>query len=251
MFFYLLRNRTLRSLFTLDETLVEYVRRTKPSLVQKLEYVPDPGDFSGTVTREEARKALGISNEVVLLLVYGTLSRRKGIDALLKATQEPGFPTQVNILFAGKQTAKVMALLASPQARILRKASRLHELNTYLSHEEERLVFKASDVVWLGYRSSHHGASGVLIQAGMTGLPVIACDEGLIGWLTEKNNLGVVVSPGNSRGVAEAIAKLVRQPELRTLYGERGQQVFAHHTSDNFAHSILHKLGLTPVPSRG
>lgn len=251
MFFHLLRNRTLRAVFTFDEPLVEYVWRTKPTLAQKLEYVPDPADFSGTATRDGARKALGISSDAVLLLVYGTpLSGRKGIDTLLNATQEPGFPSQVNILLAGKQKADVMALLASPQARALRKAGRLHELDYFLSDKEEHVVFRASDLVWLGYRSPHFGASGVLVQAGMMGLPVIACDEGLIGWLTQKNDSGIVVSVGNTRGVAEAITKLIRRPELRTLYGEKGKQAFARHTSDYFAHSIVDKLGLTSVPSR-
>lgn len=250
MFYRLLRNRTLRTLFTFDQPLVEYVRQTKPDLAQKLGYVPDPADFSGTATRDEARKALGISSEVVLLLVYGSpLSRRKGIDTLLDTTRQPGFPPQVHVLLAGKQREDVTVLLASPQAKALRKEGRLHELDAFLSAEEEHAVFRASDVVWLGYRSPHYGSSGVLVQAGMMGLPVIACDEGLVGWLTEKNDSGIVVSVGDPRGVAEAMIKLVRHPELRALHGEKGRQAFAHHTSEHFAHSILDKLGLTSVPS--
>ncbi len=65
----------------------------------------------------------------------------------------------------------------------LTAAGRLHELTHYLSEEEENTVFSSADVVWLGYLA-HYQMSGVLVQAGMMGLPNIACEEGLIGWLT-------------------------------------------------------------------
>ena len=52
-------------------------------------------------------------------------------------------------------------------------------MNRYLNMDEENMVFSAADVVWLGYQGHYH-MSGVLVQAGVMGLPVVASDEGLM-----------------------------------------------------------------------
>ena len=84
-----------------------------------------------------------------------------------------------------RQEAKIQALLKSRKGSQLTMSERLHQINKFLSDEEEYLVFKASDIVWLGYRE-HYTMSGVIIQACRMGLPVISCKEGVVGWLTKK-----------------------------------------------------------------
>lgn len=237
LFFRLLRNKALRALFSIDEALVRYVHQNEPGLATRLHFLPDPAEFNGTGSRKAARQKLGIPNDAVVVLVYGSLTTRKGIDSLLLATQQDNFPQQVHVLLAGRRDAKVRELLLSSPARMLREAGRLHEYDGFLSDEEQHTVFRAADVVWLGYKE-HYAMSGVLVQAGAMGLPVVASTEGLVGWLTRKYKLGLDVPVDDAKAVAEAIASLAQSPGASSEYGENGRHFAALHTPENFGKAL-------------
>ena len=104
--------------------------------------------------------------------------------------------------------------------------------------EEEYMVFKASDIAWLGYRE-HYTMSGVLAQAGSMGLPVIACKKGLIGWFTEKYELGVALNNLDEKGVIDAINRLLLDKEKLFQFGNVARKCFAEHTTNNFVADIF------------
>jgi glycosyltransferase involved in cell wall biosynthesis len=249
LFVRLLRARSLRALFTFDETLVHYVRQRHPDLAGPLRYIPEPTDLRGSHSRESARGFLGIPSDATVILVYGALDGSKGIDALLDSTRVDNFPERVTFLVAGLQKPGVKALLASPQARALRKASRLYEYDHFLYGEDEQAVFRASDVAWMGYRGQYI-ASGVQLQAALAGLPVVACEEGLIGWLTRRYGLGLTVDIDDARMVAEAISRLVRDRELSAEYAENGKRFSLPHKVDRFSQTIGRELLLNFSPQK-
>lgn len=241
LFFKALGNRHLQKLFTIDETLASYVNRNKSRLSAKLQYVADPAQLAGTQNRTQARQELGIPDEAVVLLVYGALSLRKGVDALLNAAQQSSFPERVQILLAGRQDKQVRSLLASSQARSLREQGRLYEHDRFLSDEEEHMVFRAADAVWLGYRD-HYTMSGVLVQAGLVGLPVVACSAGLIGWSTRRYDLGLIVTVDDVGAVAKTIAQLTQAPEELEAFGRNGKLFSAPHKPEEFSQVIMTAL---------
>lgn len=242
LFFRLLQNPTLKTLFTIDEALGKFIQETKPLLSKRLCYLPEPAELNGSIFKKEARQRLGIAEDAILILVYGAIDSRKGFDALLFATQEPNFPENVHILLAGKQGKETEDfLIKSPLAQNLLKAGRLHQINSFLNDEEEYKVFVASDIVWLGYRG-HYNMSGVLVQAGQMGLPVIACREGLVGWLTDKYQLGITVSITDKKQVATAIDQLVQSEVITNGYKENGQRFFTSHTPEHFSTVLFDSL---------
>jgi glycosyltransferase involved in cell wall biosynthesis len=241
LFFRLLRDRHLRALFTLDDLLVRHVRRKRQDLAARLRFLPEPAELEGSRSRDEARQMLGVPGDATVVLVYGHLDSSKGIDALLAATSESQFPEGMHLLLAGHQNAEVKALLASPRAEELRRAGRLHELDRFLYGEDEYAVFRAADVAWVGYQGQYI-SSGVLIQAAMAGLPVISCEEGLIGWLTREHKLGFTVPISDARTVAEAVSRLTHEPELSAWFGENGERFATVHKVDNFTRSIGEEL---------
>lgn len=248
LFFRLLRERSLRTLFTFDETLFHYVYQRYPDFAAPLRYLPEPTDLRGLHSRESARRFLGIPRDATVILVYGALDGSKGIDALLDSTRVDNFPEGVSILVAGLQKPGVRALLASPQARALREAGRLYEYDDFLYGEDEQAVFRASDMAWMGYRGQYI-ASGVQLQAALAGLPVVACEEGLIGWLTRRYGLGLTVDIGDARMIAEVISRLVRDRELSAECAENGKRFALPHEVDRFSQTIGREL-LLDLPSR-
>ena len=254
-FLRLLHDRSLRAVYTFDETLMHEVQQAQPEVADRLRFLPEPAELKGTHSRESARQALGIPSDVPVILVYGALDGSKGIDALMAATGKDTFPKEAVVLLAGTQDTEVRALLSSSQARALRGGGRLYEWDKYLYGEDEHAVFQAADIVWIGYRHQYI-SSGVLIQAAMAGLPIVACREGLIGWLTRRHGLGPVVNIDDSREVAEAIRRLVRDPGLSAKFRENGRRFSSLHNVEHFSQSIGEELLRSfpphkPQPSTG
>ena len=238
----LLREPHLRALFTIDEALDEYAHVWPPEVRSHLIYLPDLAVTKRSTDRLTARQGLGIPEDAIVILVYGSLSKRKGIEALLRASEHHDFPVRCHLLLAGKQGPDTLPILQSPRAMRLRQAGRLHELTEYLSEEEENTVFSSADVVWLGYLA-HYQMSGVLVQAGMMGLPNIACEEGLIGWLTSRHQSGVVVPISDPAMVAKGIKDLFEIPGRARDYGNNGHKAYGSHTEDRAANILLQAIG--------
>lgn len=241
LFLQVLQNSTLNKLWTIDETLKHFIDKTHSSLAKHIDYLPDPAELNGMVTKDQARQILNIGKNVIVILIYGALSLRKGIAELLLAAQSTNFPQNVHILLAGKQDKQITDLLKQPFAQHLRNTGRLHQINHFLTEEEQYNVFIVSDIVWLGYRQ-HYNMSGVIIQAGQMGLPIIACQEGLIGWLTKKYQLGITVSIQDQEQIITAIKQLTPKILEINNYQNNHSRFFTSHTPSNFASKLLNSL---------
>jgi glycosyltransferase involved in cell wall biosynthesis len=237
----LLREQGLVAIFTIDELLYKYVREYQNGLSSKVHHVGDPVDLAGGLTREEARERLGLPRDAVLILVYGALEPRKGVEELLEASGDPRFPGCVHVLLAGRQDRGIREILQGPAARRLRGLGRLIERDGYLSAEEEWESFRAADIVWLGYKN-FHTMSGVMVQAAAMGLPIVASQEGLIGWTAAKHELGPVIDVGDRSAIVGAVAGLVDDRGTAERYGANGVRMAGAHTSQAFAESICDTL---------
>ena len=81
--------------------------------------------------------------------------------------------------------------------------------------------------------------SGMLGKAGLMGLPVIACKEGLIGWFAKKYDLGVVLKEPDEISVIDAINRLLLDKEKLFKFGNAARKCFAGHTTNNFVADIF------------
>ena len=241
LFSRLLKARGLRCLFTIDETLYDHVQARYPEASGLLQYVSDPVDLEGEGSRQVIRERMGIPPDSVVLLVFGVLAARKGIDVLLDATCDDIFPHRVVLLLAGPQDPEVRELLAGPVAQSLRAEGRLFERDRFQADQEEFEAFLAADIVWVGYRA-FYGMSAVMIQAGAMGRPVLATDQGMIGWMTERYGLGPVVAVERAGDVALVIAGLADEPALIERYANNGRSLATHHTGRDFARQVCEAL---------
>jgi glycosyltransferase involved in cell wall biosynthesis len=63
--------------------------------------------------------------------------------------------------------------------------------------------------------------------------PVIMIAEGEAGDIVERNQAGLVVSPGDIQGIVTAIEILVKDPELRKKMGVNGRKAVLDNYSRN------------------
>lgn len=245
LFRHLLRKPTLKVVPIIDETLYEYLQTSYAPEYGKLALVPDTGEVIGSGNHEDARSELGVPFDAFVILIYGSLRSRKGISALLKALRSPDMPDDVLVLLAGLPYPEVREELTGEWVDELRREGRLMEFFHFHDQDEEHRVFSCSNAVWLGYVGASYGSSGILYQAGSMGLPVIATGKGLIGWLTRRHNLGIIIDPLNVQNVVSAVKSLKEDVILRNTYGQAAASFAAGHTGMRHAAAICDSLEKT------
>lgn len=203
-----LRNRYLRQLLTIDEPLASYLSdRWRAS--DKAAFFPEPAEFGGMPAPDEAKRQFGMAQERKLILLYGAVTARKGVVELLRALSAPGFPSVVDVLLAGKVAEPVIQeMLAECWVRVLCDAGRLKIIDRFIEPAEEPALFAAADIVWVGYRG-HYNASAILVQAASAGRPLLACQDGVLGWQTRRHGLGRTVNPVDRAEVAAVVDALL------------------------------------------
>ena len=220
LFFRLLRNRNLRRLLTIDEPLAQYLA-ARPALAAKVALLPEPAEFSDFPDRDEAKHRLGLPAERKLVLVYGAVTARKGVRELLSALANPAFPPLVDVLLAGMISPEIHQALADPAVAPFVAEGRVRLLDRFIKTQEEPILFAAADIIWLGYRG-HYTASGALVQAASAGRPVIACEEGIIGWQTRRHGLGEAVRLQDPTTVCAAISALLQRLPAQSVCADVG-----------------------------
>lgn len=160
--------------------------------------------------RTDARRRLGLADEAPVAVYMGSLSAEKNVPAAIDAVAAvPG----VHLVIAGD---------GPQQARIAEHArQRLPGRATLLGATPDPAgVLAAADVVVLP--SWTEGSPAVLIEAGLSGIPVVATAVGGVGEIVRAGETGVLVRAGDVEGLAAGIRDVVASP------GELGRDARQH-----------------------
>lgn len=198
-------------------------------------FLPDyfPADF--VADRAEARRGLDLPEDKRVFLFYGAGYRRKGLGLAVEAMLAMPAWSHVLLLCAGRQASD--AKIAAGLGRLAGEG-RARVINRYVSNEEERLLFAASDVVLLPY-IRHFGSSGVLMRAIGAGLPVIASSEELVGRLVRDFGLGVLFRSGDTHALHDAIESVARaSPAQMAQWQAAARAVAPTHTQRAFGEAL-------------
>jgi glycosyltransferase involved in cell wall biosynthesis len=237
----LLAIRGLKRLLVIDELFQEFCMREGLAHADKIRPVADVGEISTRIPRSSARQDFGISTSAFVILLYGSLSRRKGVDELLRAVQHLDDP-EVVALVAGKPDEEISQLLSSPWCRAMVKSGQLIVRAEFHDDNSEAKVFAAADLAWLGYVGGAYGSSGVLYQAGSSGLPAVSMAEGLVGWTVRKYKLGISLDSTDTLRVVEVIRQLRDDDAMANEFSEKGRRLAERHTGAVFAETICNAL---------
>src|SRR5262249_12531239 len=143
----------------------------------------------------------------------------------------------VHLLLAGAQDASTRRFLGESVAASLIKQRRLHVLSGYISNERVSDLLSASDAMWIGY-IGFHTMSGVLVLAAMHGLPIIGSTEGIVGYLTTRQRIGMTVNPDSEASVIAALKQVAAGGDDMKAAAERAKTIFAGHTHTEFQRII-------------
>jgi len=162
---------------------------------------------------------------VPTILFMGELGERKGIDLLLPALaalSAQGLAWRAVIAGNGAvQEARDRATSLGLAADIL--------FPGWVGEEEVSHHMRKADIFTLPSRAENQPLS--ILEAMAHGLPVVSTTVGAIPEQVRDGESGFLVPPGDAEALARALARLVRDADLRAAMGEAGRRHFARHYS--------------------
>ena len=183
------------------------------------------------------------------LPVLGTVCRlvepKKGLTYLLQAVAE--LERQM-----GKPVCQVMIVGDGPAQCELRALSErlgiAHRVQFMGTRRDIPELLSRMDVFVLP--SLYEGFGIAILEAMAAGKPVIATTVGGIPEFVEQGHSGVLVSPGDSRALAQAIKEVIAHPERATIMGRNAQaHVRKHYAIESVVrqHEDLYEMCLAKV----
>lgn len=180
------------------------------------------------------RRRWGAGPEDLLLCFFGFVNDRKGVDTLLHALHrlvvDP--QTQARLLFIGGQTGASDPTNARYLSQIQQIIAELEledrvQWTGYLANEDVSACFLASDLCVLPFRDGASFLHGTFHAALAHGVPIVTTrPRVLLPELSDGVNVALV-SPEDPQSLAQAIAQLAADPELRQKLGSGARTLAA------------------------
>jgi len=157
------------------------------------------------------------------LLFFGYISRRKGVDTLLRAMplikrEVPKARLVVAGTYQNKDGSDYLKELREEAERLGLKES-VEFRTRHFSEEELPNLFSESRLVVMPYMELF-GCSGVLREAARFGKPVVASDLKNIRCECSPSRDLVLVPPGDPPALADAVVRLLENPSMGKTLGE-------------------------------
>jgi glycosyltransferase involved in cell wall biosynthesis len=207
-------------------TVAEALRRetaavfgVPPSQIVTIPNAVDPDRLKPALSRSEARAALGIPLSARVMLSLGAFTWEKDplghLDVAFQVLAEvPG----TVYLVAGD----------GPLRPAVQRAVSRHDMPGRVrllgSRSDVASLLAASDVLLLA--SSTEGMPGVLIEAGMCGIPAAAYAVGGVPETVEHGRTGYLAPPGDAAALVARAAELLRQDRRRLAMGREARDRF-------------------------
>src|SRR3989344_1256710 len=183
------------------------------------------------------REKLNIKPEEKLILFYGALDKRKGLNILIEAIKMLIFNFQFSIF-------KLVIVGTGPEEESLKlqvKSLKLEARVTFLDwlpNDQLPALLNAADV--FVYPSVPSGGweeqfGYAMAEASACGVPVVATKTGSIDEVVRDNESGILVEPDSQEQLAVALYKILADKELAERMGEHGRK----YVFDNFSHRVV------------
>jgi glycosyltransferase involved in cell wall biosynthesis len=237
------RNRHLDTVFTLDASAVPSLRNLGLDAVA----LPDPVVQNGAEGRtpRQMREHFGLEPGRRVLLLFGSLTARKGVSQTLEALAllQASEARQVALLMAGPLEPALRPLIEILAAKARSRGVQVVRNDAYIQNDAVQSFVEAADLVLAPYQR-HFGSSAVLIRAALAGRPVLSQEFGLMGANVRLNGLGQAVDTSRPAAIAAAVSGFLKDPSLG-FDAVAARNYASANTPEAFCRTIFNRL----VPS--
>jgi glycosyltransferase involved in cell wall biosynthesis len=241
----MLLNPALRRVLTLDPYFAEFAagRYRQGTKVRALS---DPLCPFTALSDADSALARTFPRDRVRFVLFGSLTRRKGIIELLAAllTLDPEQAAGAAVMLAGKVSAEIRPSVATYRNRIVSKQPNLwiHLEDRRLTGGEIDALIAECDVVLAPYQR-FVGSSGVLLWAARAAKPVVTQDFGLIGRLVREHRLGLAIDATNPAALAQSMQAMIVDGPARHFDRHKAACFVQDRTPAMFAASVFASMG--------
>lgn len=219
------RQRVSR-LFNSADAVIALSPYWRDVLVNRIHVAPEKVHVIGNgVPSPQSPPASAVRTVVPTILFMGEVGERKGIDILLPALaalSAAGLPFRA-VIGGNGAVAEAQA-----RAEALGIADRIL-FPGWVGEQDVARHMSEADIFTLPSRAENQPLS--ILEAMAHGLPVVSTPVGAIPEQVLDGKSGFLVPPGDVEALADALARLVRDADLRRAMGETGRRHFAHHYS--------------------
>jgi len=159
---------------------------------------PVYNQFGARMQRSEALQQLNLPKDKKYLLFFGFIRDYKGLDLLLDALKK--LDDSYHVIVAGEVYGSFEKY--NEQLAKLGVKDRVHLFTKYISDDEVKIYFSASDVCMLPYKSATQ--SGITAIAHHFEMPIIATDVGGLKESIDHGKNGLIVDEAESGAIAKA-----------------------------------------------
>lgn len=165
-------------------------------------HVPHPlyDHFGERYAKRDAREKAGIPSDKKVLLFFGFIRRYKGLDLLIEAFAK--LSEEYHLIIAGEPYEPYSDY--SDLIERLNVGDRVTQMIRFIGDDDVRLLFSASDVCVLPYRSATQ--SGIVGISYHFDLPIIATDVGGLSEMIEPYGTGIMTE-ASPDAIADAIVR--------------------------------------------
>ncbi len=198
---------------------------------------PLRGEVKGSVNEKEVKKKYQLKRRVIVF--SGSLEKTKGMQVIAPIIPElmKEYGDLSFVVIGDGSLRKEIERLSEGKAMCLGK----------LSHDETLKVMSVADIIVLP-SLWEEPFSGVILEAGLLGKPLIASKVGGIKDLDERSYLGIK-NPKNQKEWREKIGKLIKEPMVGKAVVKRAKQIVEQHVPEKIAERV-EKTYLEDVPTR-
>jgi glycosyltransferase involved in cell wall biosynthesis len=187
------------------------------------------------------REALGLSDEPIILFL-GRKVENKGIDTLLET---------MPLLW--KEEARAVLILAGQSSPYFQTLFNSHPLShdprilslDNFPEEKKADLLSACDLLILPSQAESFGV--VFLEAWAKGKPVIGARIPAVEEMIDEGEDGFLVPYGDPFSLATATFKMIKDPELRKIMGEKGKKKVINRFENNLVTDRLEDLFLNLV----
>lgn len=210
---WILRNKGINSIFVLnDHPGVEKLNNIMGTS-SNFRHLPDPLKIR-PYKKIDIRGRYGIAKDKKILLAVGGVQRRKNIIAIINGVEalEDELASQSCLLILGKCFDDKLLEQINTLIANCNKCQIVFE-NKLLNDDEFESAVEEAYLMFTIYRD-FFSSSGIVNHAAKHGKCTIASENGVIGYVTKKYNLGVTVDPYSNSEIAEAIQRCLKEENL-------------------------------------
>ncbi|WP_167616492.1 glycosyltransferase [Maribellus sediminis] len=237
----MLTNHNIRSIYIIiDERTTKLLNIIH--LTNKFKYVSDP--VLELMHLYDNSMELFNRQDRIVFLLFGSLSKRKGIFkmlAVLDLLNEQELK-KIKVVFAGKLMEPDKKKFLSVYSRIKERDNNVVELiDRYLSYREIPCVFLKADYIVMPYDSTQ-ASSGILAHVAYYEKPVIATGRGLIKKQIDNYSLGLAVSNIDEAKIVNLIKGIISGELEIKIDGAKAKNYVESRNSSYFGAQILKNI---------